>query len=156
MIFRKAFQIVVLIIMSFFTVISLSAQAEIGDTGTTLEDADFKDRDAVHTAIKNFFIGDHTGSVEHKKLSMHEKGAYRYVTRDGKYGDGVFSFDQGDSDQSYTEELLDVEIYGNMALVKCRLNRINASKPSYKLFTLHKFGEDWRITTITWGYGITY
>ena len=154
--FRKACQLLVLIIMSSFTVSSLSAQAEIGSTGTTLVDADFDDRAAVHTAIKNFFIGDHTGSVKHKKLSMHEKGAYRYVTRDGKYGDGVFSFKEGDSDQTYTEELLDVEIYGNMALVKCRLNRDNAPLPSYKLFTLHKFEVGWRITTITWGYGITY
>ena len=117
-------------------------------------ETDFSDRKAIITTTENFFIGDHTGSIKHKKLSMHEKGAYRYVNKDGEYGEYVFDLNSDDSDTSYKEELLSIEIYDKLALVRLRLAELKGGA-HYKLLTLHKFGDDWKITSITWGSGIT-
>lgn len=119
------------------------------------QEVDFSDRQAIITATENFFIGDHTGSIEHKKLSMHEKGAYRYVNRDGDYGEFEFDLDSDDSDQSYKEEILGIEIYGTLALVKLRLAELSGGQ-HYKVLTLHKANGAWKITTIVWGSEITH
>ncbi len=120
---------------------------------STLE-TDFSDRQAIIRTTENFFIGDHTGSIEHKKLSMHEKGAYRFVNRNGEYSEYVFDLDSDDADTSYKEELLSIEIYGKLALVRLRLAE-NTGGRHYKLLTLHKTADEWKITTISWGSGIT-
>ena len=117
------------------------------------QNVDFSDREAVIKTTENFFIGDHTASVKHKKLSMHEKGAYRFIKRDGTYDEYVFNLDSAEADTSYKEEILSVEIYGKLALVRARL-AANNGKAHYKLFTMHKTGNNWKITTITWGTGI--
>ena len=131
-----------LLILGLFTASSYAQQT------------DFSDRQAILTATKNFFIGDHTGSIEHKKLSMHEKGAYRYVNKDGEYSEFAFDLDSDDSDTSYKEEILSIDIYETLALVKLRLAE-NAGGQHYKVLTLHKFKDDWKITTIIWGSEIT-
>lgn len=113
----------------------------------------FSDREAVIKTTENFFIGDHTASVKHKKLSMHKKGAYRFIKRDGTYDEYVFNLDSAEADTSYKEEILSIEIYGKLALVRARL-AANNGKAHYKLFTMHKIGNNWKITTITWGTGI--
>lgn len=135
-----------LLILTMFTA-SLYSQ-----TAQKVEN-DFSDRQAIIKTTENFFIGDHTGSVKHMKLSMHEKGAYRYVNRDGEYSEYVFDLTSGQADTSYKEELLSIEIYGNLALVRLRMAE-NDGGAHYKLLTLHKMGDDWKITTITWGSGI--
>lgn len=132
----------------------LYSQDSDDSLNTTLEETDFSDRQAIINTTKNFFIGDHTGSIKHKKLSMHEKGAYRYVGRDGEYGEMVFDLDSDDSDTSYKEELLSIEIYVNLALVRLRLAE-NSGGHHYKLLTLHKVSGEWKITSITWGSEIT-
>jgi len=116
------------------------------------QETDFSDRKAVIKTIENFYIGDHTGSIKHKKLSMHKKGAYRYVNREGKYKEGLFKLDSGNADTSYKEELLSVEIYNTVALAK--LIHLRKENPSYKLITLHKVNDEWKITSINWGYRI--
>ena len=85
----------------------------------------------------------------------HEKGAYRYVNRDGEYSESVFRLDSNDSDQNYKEELLSIEIYDKLALARLRLDQFNMDLPEYKLMILHKAGDDWKITSINWGFGIT-
>lgn len=114
------------------------------------------DRAAILETIKNFYIGDKTGSLEHKKLSLHEKGAYRYVDREGNYGDSQFRLVEGGGDTSYEEELLGVEIYGTLGLARLRLVKKEkpAAKAEYKLMTLHKSNAGWRITSICWGFGV--
>ncbi|MDA9774458.1 nuclear transport factor 2 family protein [Saprospiraceae bacterium] len=119
-------------------------------------DKDFTDRQAVITAIENFYIGDHTGSIKHKKLSMHEKGAYRYINRNGEYSESVFRLDSDDSDMNYKEELLSIEIYDKLAIARLRLDQVNSEKAEYKVMTLHKAKGQWKITTISWGFGITH
>lgn len=140
-----------------FILISYSLQGQVSDKkldGASLE-IDFSDRQAIITATKNFFIGDHTGSIKHKKLSMHEKGAYRFVNREGEYSEYAFDLDSDDSDTSYTEEILGIEIFDKVALVRLRLAE-NKGGQHYKMLTLHKIKGDWKITTITWGSEITH
>jgi len=119
-------------------------------------EADFSDRQAILKTIENFYIGDHTGSIEHKKLSMHENGAYRYVNRDGEYRESVFNLESDNADENYKEELLSIEIYENVALARLRLDQFRTELPEYKLMILHKVAGEWKITTISWGFGITH
>ncbi len=135
---------------------SLNAQKMAGSSEEPSIERDFSDRQAVLKTIDNFYIGDHTGSIKHKKLSMHEKGAYRYVNRDGEYSESVFRLDSDNADPNYKEELLSVEIYDKVALARLRLDQFNSDKPEYKLMILHKASSDWKITSITWGFGITH
>ncbi|MEM6706348.1 MAG: nuclear transport factor 2 family protein [Acidobacteriota bacterium] len=116
---------------------------------------DFSDRKAVLETIENFYIGDHTGSTEHKKLSMHPEGAYRYVDKSGKYRESRFRVDSDDSDDQYTEELLGVDIFENVALARLRLEQNSRDVPEYKLMTLHRVEGKWLITSISWGFGVT-
>lgn len=131
--------------------ISSSICAQNGSSKNT----DFSDRQAVIKTLDNFFIGDHTGSIKHKKLSMHEKGAYRYVNRDGEYSESIFQLDSDDSDTSYKEELQSIEIYDKLALARLRLADIKTGDPHYKVMLLQKTNGQWKITTISWGFGIT-
>ncbi len=119
-------------------------------------DSEFTDRQAVIETIKNFYIGDHTGSIEHKKFSMHENGAYRYVNRDGEYGESIFNLDSDSADPNYQEELLSIEIYQNVALARLRLDQFRTDVPEYKLMILHKIQGEWKITTISWGFGVIH
>ncbi len=134
---------------------SLSAQkTEKSSEESTLE-KDFSDRQAIIKTIENFYIGDHTGSIKHKKISMHVKGAYRYINKNGEYSESVFRLDSDNADPNYKEELLSIEIYDKLALARLRLDQFRTELPEYKLMTLHKAGGEWKITSITWGFGIT-
>ena len=144
------------IILSILFVSFTSAQENNEPSSNNVVEHDFSDRQAILKTIENFYIGDHTGSIEHKKLSMHEKGAYRYVNRNGEYAESVFKPESNDSDQNYKEELLSVEIYDKLALARLRLDQFNYELPEYKLMTLHKIKGEWKITSITWGFGITH
>lgn len=140
-------------LLTLFTSSLYSQKTEKSVEESTLE-TDFSDRQAIIKTTESFFIGDHTGSIKHKKLSMHEKGAYRYVNKNGEYSEFIFDLDSDDADTSYKEELLSIEIYGKLALVRLRLAELTGGH-HYKLLTLHKAGDGWKITTITWGSGIT-
>jgi len=140
------------IFLMLFTCALCSQATEKGMNESTV-DTDFTDRQAIIETTKNFFIGDHTGSLKHMKLSMDAKGAYRYVNRDGEYSEYVFDLTQGEADTSYEEELLSIEIYGKLALVRLRMAELDGGA-HYKLLTLHKTSDGWKITTITWGSGI--
>ena len=142
-------------IIIFLSPIFIHAQSDV-PAEAIIVDTTFSDRQSVIETIKNFYIGDHTGSIKHKKLSMHEKGAYRFVNRQGEYGESTFDLESDHADPNYKEELLSIEIYDKVALAKLRLDQFNYDKPEYKLMTLHKISGQWKITSITWGFGITY
>jgi len=145
-------------LLLLFTIILFSPTLQSQDSGkNTIESAseiDFSDRKAIIKTTENFFIGDHTGSIKHKKLSMHEKGAYRFVNGQGEYSEYPFDLDSDDSDISYKEELLGITIYGKTALVRLRLAEVKGGQ-HYKVFNLHKIKGEWKITSINWGFGIT-
>ena len=135
---------------------SLSAQETGQRPGESTLQTDFSDRQAILKTIENFYIGDHTGSTRHKKLSMHEKGAYRYVNKNGEYSESAFQLDSENADPNYKEELLSIEIYDKVALARLRLDQFRTELPEYKLMTLHKVSGEWKITSITWGFGIIH
>lgn len=49
---------------------------------------------------------------------MYENGVYRYVNRDGEYKESVFQLDLDNVDLNYKEELLSIEIYDKVVLVR--------------------------------------
>ena len=136
----------------------LSAQSATSKSNSDVVEmkSDFSDRKAILKTLENFYIGDHTGSVEHMKLSMHEKGAYRYINRDGEYVESVFNLDSGHADTNYKEELLSIEIYSRLAIAKLRLKQFSREEPEFMVMTLHKANGQWKITGISWGFGITH
>ena len=152
---KQLFQLFLSSLILIIFTSSLSAQEIEKNSGESTLKTDFSDRQAIIKTIENFYIGDHTGSIKHKKLSMHEKGAYRYVNRDGKYAENVFRLDSNNADPNYKEELLSIEIYDKLALARLRLDQFRTKLPEYKLMMLHKVDGEWKITSITWGFGIT-
>ncbi len=118
-------------------------------------DARSPDREAILETIKDFYIGDHTGSLEHKQKSLHPDGAYRYVDKDGVYQESQFRLEESRGDTMYVEELLSVEIYETVALARLRLDNQRRDEAEYKLMTLHKSSDGWLITGISWGWGVT-
>lgn len=152
---KKSFILFLPILILVLYSSSLCAQTMQEKMKKPVIETDFSDRDAIIKTIENFYIGDHTGSIKHKKLAMHEKGAYRYVNRNGEYSESVFKLDSDNSDQNYKEELLSIEIYDKLAVARLRLDQFQKELPEYKLMTLHKVGKEWKITSISWGFGIT-
>ena len=123
--------------------------------GSADPDTLFHDRAAVLAAVEAFYVGDHTGSRAHRAASMHPRGAYRYVNSDGEYREHPFEIVEGGADTLYTEELLGVEIYEDVALARLRLENQRREEAEYKLMTLHKTEGRWLITSIVWGWGVT-
>lgn len=146
------------ILVTLFVFISFSSTIFSQESEVITENQkskiDFSDRQAIIKTTENFFIGDHTGNIKYKKLSMHKNGAYRFVNRNGEYQEYVFDLESDDSDTSYKEELLSIEIYDRLALVRLRLAELSGGH-HYKLLTMHKIRDEWKITTITWGSNIT-
>ncbi len=120
------------------------------------DQASSPDREAIMKTIENFYIGDHTGSLEYKQQSMHPEGAYRYVDKEGAYQESQFRLVESRGDTMYVEELLSIEIYENVALARLRLENQRREEAEYKLMTLHKTNEGWLITSIAWGWGVTH
>ena len=152
---KQSLQLFIPIFVLILFTFSVSAQKAGENAEKPTLETDLSDRQAIIKTIKNFYIGDHTGSIKHKKLSMHEKGAYRYVNRDGEYSESVFQLDSDNADPNYKEELLSIEIYDKLALARLRLDQFRTKLPEYKLMLLHKANGKWKITSITWGFGIT-
>ena len=152
---EKIFQILFSFLFTILMYVPISAQSPMKANTQSNRETKFDDRKAILQTIENFYIGDHTGSIEHKKLSMHEQGAYRYINRDGEYKESTFQLDSDDSDTNYKEELLSIEIYDKLALAKLRLDQFKMDIPEYKLMILHKANGAWKITSIHWGFGIT-
>ncbi|MCC6243286.1 MAG: nuclear transport factor 2 family protein [Gemmatimonadaceae bacterium] len=113
------------------------------------------DRDAIIQTINNFYVGDHTGSIEHKQKSMHPRGAFRFVDKAGNYQESTFQLVASKGDTLYKEELLSIEIYETVALARLRLASKRRPDAEYKLMTLHKTNGAWLITGISWGWGVT-
>ncbi|WP_347925274.1 hypothetical protein [Pontimicrobium sp. SW4] len=141
------------LLLSLISIAAFAQKTDISSEKQIIE-TDFSDRQAIIATIKNFYIGDHTGSIKHKKLSMHEKGAYRYVNKEGEYVESKFQLDSSNADLNYKEELLSIEIYDKIAFARLRLDQFHSKIPEYKLMILHKVNDEWKITSINWGYGI--
>ncbi len=146
-------------IMNMKTFVLLACSVVLGVSQllqSNLNDETSPDREAVLETIENFYIGDHTGSLEYKQKSMHPQGAYRYVDGEGDYQESQFRLIESRGDTLYVEELLSIEIYENVALARLRLENQRREEAEYKLMTLHKTNDGWLITSIAWGWGVTH
>lgn len=110
------------------------------------------ERSDIVTTINNFYIGDKTGSKVHKAKSLHPNGAYRYVNKNGEFVQHTFVIREGGADTSYDHELLSIDIFGPVASAKLRLENKKTGKAEYKIMLLNKINQQWRITTISWGF----
>jgi len=110
------------------------------------------DRSDIVTTVDNFYIGDKTGSKIHKEKSLHPTGAYRYINKNGKFVQHNFVIKQGGADTSYNHELLSIDIFGQVASAKLRLENKETGKVEYKIMLLNKINARWLITTISWGF----
>lgn len=113
------------------------------------------EREDVLAVVDYFYKGDHQGSKKYRELSLHPLGAYRYVNSKGEYKEYKFTFSEGNADNSYQEELLSIDVFENVALVRLRLAFKDKAEIEYKVMTLHKSAKGWLITGISWGMGIT-
>lgn len=112
------------------------------------------DRLDIIKVVEIFYQGDHQGSKELRMASLHPQGAYRYVDAKGNYVESKFEFYEGNPDTSYQEEILSIDIYQHVALVRLRLDFKDNPVSEYKLMTLHKSNSGWLITSISWGMGV--
>lgn len=112
------------------------------------------DRQNIIKVVEIFYQGDHQGSKELRMASLHPQGAYRYVDAKGNYVESKFQFYEGNPDTSYQEEILSIDIYQHVALVRLRLDFKDNPVSEYKLMTLHKSNAGWLITSISWGMGV--
>jgi len=133
-----------------------SGQGSTAASHVDSKDAPRSDREVVLRTIENFYIGDHTGSLEHKKSSMHPLGEYRYVDKAGEYEVSRFQLVESRGDTAYEEELLSLEIYENVALARVRLENQRREEAEYKLMTLHRVKGEWLVTGISWGWGVVH
>ena len=72
------------------------------------------------------------------------------------YVESTFNLESDSADPNYQEELLSIEIYQNVALARLRLDQFRTDIPEYKLMILHKIQGEWKITTISWGFGVIH
>jgi hypothetical protein len=131
------------VLIAFATIATLVAPSFAGE------------RENVLQVVEYFYQGDHTGSKKYRELSLHPKGAYRYSDENGQYVEDLFTFEEGHADTSYKEEVLSVDIYQDVALVRLRLAFEGELDAEYKLMILHKLSGKWLITSISWGMGVT-
>jgi hypothetical protein len=110
------------------------------------------ERSDIVTTLDNFYIGDKTGDITYKAKSLHPTGAYRYVNKNGDFVQHTFVIKQGGADNSYNHELLSIDIFGQVASAKLRLENKETGKVEYKVMLLNKINTQWRITTISWGF----
>ena len=114
------------------------------------------DRTEITEAIDCFVNWDREGgTAETVKPCVSEKVQYQRVNDQGELilYTPDFKF-EGKGLDDYVPYLTELEIFGNMAIVKTHKHR-TAPKPTYmKAFILYKLKDGWRITNVVWG-GIT-
>ena len=152
---RSLFAVAVLLVGATLAGTTLPPDSQVARPLAKPDTTAFADRRAILTTIEAFYVGDHTGRLDQKLASMPPGGANSYVDRDGAYQESPFQLVESRGDTLYTEELLGVEIYENVALARLRLENQRRAEAEYKLMTLHKTTDGWFITSIVWGWGVT-
>lgn len=114
------------------------------------------DRSEITDVINCFLTWDREGgNDESVKPCLYEKVQYQRVNENGElllYTPG-FEF-EGKGIDDYTPYVTELEIFGNMAIVKTYKHRAAPNNAYMKAFILYKLSEGWRITNVVWG-GIT-
>lgn len=111
------------------------------------------DRAAIIESIDCFIAWDREGGdAESVSGCLHDKVAYQRVNNDGELIVYTPSFDfEGKGLDDYTPYITELEIFGNMAMVKTHKHREKPGSPYMKAFILYKLKDGWKITNVVWG-----
>ena len=137
--------------ISFFTNTPVFAQAN-----ETVAAVNVNERTQVVYAIECFLKWDREGGTkESVKPCMHEQVVYQRVNAEGELirYTPEFTF-EGKGLDDYVPYITELEIFGNLAIVKTHKHRTAPNWPYMKAFILYRLNEGWRITNVVWG-GIT-
>lgn len=122
----------------------------------TYADDHSSDRTEIVAAINCFTNWDlNGGDAESVAPCIYKDVVYQRVDAKGeliRYTPG-FEYD-GKGKDDYVPYITEVEIFGNMAMVKTHKHRATPNIPYMKAFILYKLNTGWRITNVVWG-GIT-
>ena len=114
------------------------------------------DRATILAAIECFTKWDLEGGTEESVAPCLSKDVvYQRVNQNGeliRYTPG-FAYD-GKGKNDYVPYITELEIFGNMAIVKVHKHRTPPNNAYMKAFVLYDLAEGWRITNVVWG-GIT-
>ncbi len=114
------------------------------------------DRSTILAAIDCFTQWDLEGGTEKTVAPcLSSDVVYQRVNQQGeliRYTPG-FTYD-GKGKDDYVPYVTELEIFGNMAIVKTHKHRTPPKTPYMKAFVLYRLADGWRITNVIWG-GIT-
>lgn len=111
------------------------------------------DRSQIIAAINCFTNWDlNGGNDESVAPCIYKDVVYQRVNLKGeliRYTPG-FEY-EGKGANDYVPYITEVEIFGNMAMVKTHKHRDAPAKPYMKALLLYKLADGWRITNVVWG-----
>ena len=109
------------------------------------------DRDQIVELMKHFHQWDQTGGKERMSTIFAEDVRYNRVDEQGNFiGYSVDPDYKGRGKDAYIPFIIELDIYGNMAIVKT-LHHYPAKGSYIKAFVLHQLKSGWRITNVSWG-----
>ena len=114
------------------------------------------DRADIVAAIQCFTNWDlNGGNDESVEPCIDKQVVYQRVNLKGELIRYTPAFEyEGKGADDYVPYITELEIFGNMAIVKTHKHRATPNKPYMKAFILYRLAEGWRITNVVWG-GVT-
>ncbi len=112
------------------------------------------DREKIDEVMSCFFDWDINGGAERAKNCVSEQVLYHRVDSLGKHVTNTPKLDwEGKGKGAHEHNVLDVDIYDNMAVVKAllRYNPQSANNTYIKTFVLYRVEAGWRVTNVFWG-----
>lgn len=101
-----------------------------------------------------FFKWDKFGGEETGKKCISEKVLYHRVDSNGEHMTNTPPLDfRGKGNESYEHNLLDIDVFDNMATVRAliRYNPQSADNTYMKTYVLYRVNAGWRVTNVFWG-----
>ncbi|TQV88555.1 hypothetical protein [Aliikangiella coralliicola] len=109
------------------------------------------DRQAITDTMDNFYHWDHKGGADFAKRSLAESVRYNRISKEGEHISYSVDFAyKGKGVNAYIPYIVELDIYGNMAVVKS-VHHYDEKRSYLKAFVLHKLAQGWRITNVSWG-----
>ena len=123
---------------------------------TAIDTPVLSDRAQIIAAVACFTNWDREGgNAESVAPCIYEKVAYQRVNDKGELLVYTPEFEsEGKGIDDYTPYVTELEIFGNMAIVKTHKHRAAPKWPYMKAAILYKLKDGWLITNVVWG-GIT-
>ncbi len=112
------------------------------------------DREQIDQVMSCFFAWDIYGGAERAKNCISEQVLYHRVDSVGNHVTNTPKADfAGKGEGAHEHNLLDVDIFDNMAVVQAliRYNPQSANNTYIKTFILYRVTAGWRVTNVFWG-----